>query len=276
MQRNEVMKDSPFMRMLITDRIKVVPSLIGTDLGDVIKSIVVKKYEGKCTQYGYTLPGSVQIYKYSAGHIIAASLNGDVGFTVMFHADVCNPLGGTIVKVKVVNMNKFGILGEYYVEKIPVIEVIIAKNASPVIASDVDLNSVKIGDILDVEVIRTKFELNDQKISAIGKVVNTSSSVSKKNLIANAEDDASDKDANIETDDIDDASTDDDEDKSDNESDEDKEDEDEEEDEEDEDNDDSEPTEGESSEEDEEDDIIIDDDESDIEDDEVEGISDDD
>lgn len=170
-----------FTRMLITDRIKVIPSLIGGDLGEVIKNIAIKKYEGHCSQYGYILAGSLQIYKYSMGQLISASLNGDVVFTVMFYANVCNPLNGTLVKVTVVNMNKFGILGEYTIndghgKKTTVIEVVIARNApsnSSAIASDADLSAVKIGDVLTVEIVNKKFELKDKKISAIGRVVNS-------------------------------------------------------------------------------------------------------
>lgn len=181
-------KDPVFARMLITDRIKVIPSLIGGDLGEVIKNIVIKKYEGHCSQYGYILAGSIQIYKYSMGQLISASLNGDVVFTVMFNANVCNPFNGTLVKVTVVNMNKFGILGEYTIndghgKKTTVIEVVIARNApsnSSAIASDVDLSSVKIGDVLTVEIVNKKFELKDKKISAIGRAVTSATKKTKK------------------------------------------------------------------------------------------------
>lgn len=157
---------SVFVRTLLQDKVKIIPSLLGKNLEHVILNILRKKYEAKCSQYGYIKTDSLAIYKYSMGSIIAPSLNGDIQFTVQFYAHVFNPVIGQIIKAKVVNANKFGILAECE----SFVEIIIAKNTST-LTSDIDLNTVNIGDVINVEILGKKYELNDKKISIVGRAV---------------------------------------------------------------------------------------------------------
>ena len=165
-----------FVRNLLSDKVKLRPADVGKNLPTILQKLVANKFEGKCSQFGYIRPDSVVIHKYSIGHVIATSLNGDIGFTVLFFADVCNPIVGSIIKAKVVNTNKFGILAEYSIKikdksvLTPILEIIIAKNTNT-LASEVDPNTVNVGDVLNIEIIGKKFELNDKKISAIGRIV---------------------------------------------------------------------------------------------------------
>jgi DNA-directed RNA polymerase subunit E'/Rpb7 len=150
----------------LQDRVKIIPSLLGKNLDHVISSILRKKYEAKCSQYGYIQQDTITIYKYSMGSIVSPSLNGDIQFTVQFYANVFNPIVGQIVRAKVVNANKFGVLAECE----SFIEIIIAKNTST-LASDIDLNAVSIGDMINVEILGKKYELNDKRISIVGRAV---------------------------------------------------------------------------------------------------------
>lgn len=159
-----------FTRVLLTDRIKIKPSLLGKNIKNVLQTILVTKYEGRCSHHGYIRSQSISIYKYSVGVIVASSLNGDIQFVVQFYADVCNPLVGSIIKAKVVNANKFAILVECSVNGQGVLEVIIAKQANT-FSSDVDLNLLNKDDIVNVQILGRKYELNDRKISCLGKIV---------------------------------------------------------------------------------------------------------
>jgi hypothetical protein len=85
------------------------------------------------------------------------------------------------------NINKFGILAEAE----NVIEAIIAKN-SVNIQSDIDLDKVRIGDDILIEVVGKKYELNEKKISLIGRVVKDSS-LSRKSLAAPTSDENKNK-----------------------------------------------------------------------------------
>jgi hypothetical protein len=93
-------------------------------------------------------------------------LNGMTQYDVYFHADICNPLLGSTIRCRVSNFNKFGILAEAE----SVIEAVIPKNSID-IHSDIDLEKVRIGDDIIIEVVGKKYELNDKKMCLVGRIV---------------------------------------------------------------------------------------------------------
>jgi DNA-directed RNA polymerase subunit E'/Rpb7 len=168
-----------FMTSILSEKIRLAPHQISKNYRDIITEAIKLKTEGVCTKYGYVLPGSVDIFKISPGIMRMVSLNGDVVYNVQFKADVCNPVIGITLKATIINTNNFGILAETSIKvlddtgktmNIPVIETVITKQGVG-IAGNVDLKALKIGDVINVEVLAKKFELNDKKISVVGKVV---------------------------------------------------------------------------------------------------------
>lgn len=185
-----------FVKSLLRDKVKIKPANLTPDIENVILQILRDKYEGRCSYHGYVRSGSIVIDKCSTGYVQAFSLNGDVIYNVSYFAEVCNPAIGLTVPVKVVNMNKFGILAEAYSRakglSTPVLEVIIAKSMIN-IENEVPLDTVNVGDIINIEIIGKKFELNDKKISVVGRtVVNLNVNVNeghKKAVVAPPHDD---------------------------------------------------------------------------------------
>ena len=165
--------DNVFIRALLTDKVKLKPNQVTKEYAKYILNKLRATYEAKCTYHGYIKPKSIEVSKISVGKSIDGSLNGDAMFNVVYYADVCNPTVGSTVKAKVVNTNMFGILAENGVDIdgtfYPILEIIVAKNSS--VKSDVDLEKIKIGDVVNIEVVGKKFELNDLKITVVGKVI---------------------------------------------------------------------------------------------------------
>jgi DNA-directed RNA polymerase subunit E'/Rpb7 len=155
-----------FVRVLLTDKVKLKPKHVNKNIKTSIEFVLRSKYEAKCSHHGYILQNSITIQKYSAGRVMAVSLNGDVIFNVSYFAKVCNPAIGSIVNARIVNMNKFGILAESKVNNTHILEFVIPTNIQ-----NASVNSVQIGDDIDVEILGKRFELNDKKISVIGKIV---------------------------------------------------------------------------------------------------------
>ncbi len=170
------MADNIFMRMLLSDKVKLEPAFLSKRYKDEVLRRLKLRLEGVCSRHGFIKPNSIQIHKVCMGKVELISLNGNVQFDVSFYADICNPLIGSVIKSKVLNVNKFGILAEAE----GVVEIIIAKNSIG-IQSEVDLNKIRIGDELLVEVVGKKFELNDKKISLIGRVVKDAKAMSHSN-----------------------------------------------------------------------------------------------
>ncbi len=164
-----------FVRSLVRDAVLIKPRFLGVNFRDVIHEQLRTKHEGACSRHGYILSGSIAMHRVSLGHVEAATLNGDVRFDVQYYASICNPPVGSRLAARVINMNKFGLLAHSGVQApdgtfVPVIETIVTRHVTGM-ASEVDLDEVGLGDVINVEILGKKFELRDRKISVIGRVV---------------------------------------------------------------------------------------------------------
>ena len=169
--------DDTFVKSILFERIKLPPKDMHAKYRERIAEILVNKVEGKCTRHGYIKRGSVEVLQVMMGKVEAQLFRGNVVFTVKFRAEVCNPVVGSVIQGKVQNINSFGILcmcgyldGSGKMNY--VLEVIVPKQAfSQKIRSEVELDRVKVGDEVNIEIISKKFELEDKQVSAVGKIV---------------------------------------------------------------------------------------------------------
>ena len=166
---------------MLNDRIKIEPKYLSKSYRTYVTNRLKNSMEGVCTKHGLIKQGSIDVYKVAPGSIELIGLDGSVVFDVYYHAEVCNPLVGSIIKANVVNVNKFGILAE----SAGILEIIVAKN-SVNIAHDsvVNLDTIQIGQTVTVEVVGKKFELGDKKISIVGRVVSTETKVPSTTMTA--------------------------------------------------------------------------------------------
>jgi DNA-directed RNA polymerase subunit E'/Rpb7 len=162
--------------MFFPVRFKTSVQLSPADLHDDFDTIILQKLrktlEGVCSRYGYIKTGSLEIVKRSSGKLMKQHFNGYVYFTVICKGEVCNPAKDMVIEAKVVNKNALGILAESYIEgnTVPVLDIIVPKKTAGII-SEIDIDDISIGDNVFVMVIGKRFQLNDSKISIIGRVV---------------------------------------------------------------------------------------------------------
>jgi DNA-directed RNA polymerase subunit E'/Rpb7 len=186
-----------FVKTLITDVVKLKPNQLGKNYAKHITELVKNRNEGMCTKYGFIRPKSIDIFKISMGQVQPQTLNGYTLFNISFYADVCNPAVETVVKAQVINTNKFGILAQAGIRDndiyLPILEIIIARHAVG-IQSAVDLDKIKVGDVIDIEVIGKKFELYDKKISVIGKIVKSTTKSAAKTKTDDDDEEAEEED----------------------------------------------------------------------------------
>ena len=158
------------------DNIKIHPKYIGKHIEKNILRELKQSKEGICSNHGYIKKNSIRIIKISSGKVEMSTFHGYMNFMVKYSAMVCNPVKGNIVNAIVVNMNNFGILCSSFItedngSKTSILEIIIPKH-SLTIQSDVDLkNSVQINNEVKVQIVGKKYQLYNQKISIIGKIV---------------------------------------------------------------------------------------------------------
>lgn len=159
-----------FTKCLLNERVNLRAHDLNVNIQEHLQKVLAQRLEGKCTQHGYVRPGSVSVQRYSAGTVLMSTLNGDISFRVWLNAEVCLPPVGSVLQARVRNMNRFGVLCEVVDGDKVIVESIIAKSAN-VCASEMDLEQLKQGDAVLVEVLARKFELGDRRISVVGRIV---------------------------------------------------------------------------------------------------------
>lgn len=173
------MNNDSFIPSLLTEKIKLSPKFINKSYKQKILSILIEKNEGKCSKHGYIKKNSIKITKISTGIVETHTLHGFVNFMVQFKALVCNPTNGSVLRCKIINSNNFGILcssgvvddddGTYT----PIMDIIIPKNSIHIKSDNsVNFDELKQDQVINVEIVGKKYEINDSKISAVGKIVN--------------------------------------------------------------------------------------------------------
>lgn len=163
-----------FLPVRFKTSVHLAPKELTLDFTENLIRKLQANLEGICTRHGYVKPGSLEIVRRSVGQFVKQHFNGHLRFDVVCRAEVCNPPQNTIVDAVVKNKNELGVHAECSLRmgenEVPVLDIIIPKRAAG-IQSEVDLNEVDTGDHIFVEVLGKRFQLNDRKISIIGRAV---------------------------------------------------------------------------------------------------------
>lgn len=156
------MADKIYNSQIINKNIKVNISKIGKNINEVLTSMLKQELEGKCIDEGFVKPGSIQIINYSSGLIQGSN----VVFSTNIKLDICNPVEDIEIKCKVKDITKAGIRATLDMDLSPLV-IFIARDHHNF--NDA-FNNTKEGDIINVTIIGTRFELNDTYISVIAEM----------------------------------------------------------------------------------------------------------
>lgn len=152
-----------YMRNVITRKIRLPFTSIGSNIKENLQSKLAVEMEGKCVDEGYIRPDSIHIVSYSAGTI----LGNVVVFHVMLECLICRPVEGQRFRAVVKNVTKAGIRAETKELVSPVV-VFIARDHH---YKSKGFSELKEGEPINVRVIGVRYELNDSYISIIGELV---------------------------------------------------------------------------------------------------------
>jgi DNA-directed RNA polymerase subunit E'/Rpb7 len=159
-----------FMPIKFRSTIQLTPKELSSDFQNVILKKLKNNLENVCSRHGFIKNDSIKIIKRSMGQIKKQHFNGNVMFELQCIAEICNPAQGSIIKCKVKAKNSLGILAEGYYGDVPILEIIIPK-ISAGIKSDINIDTIAIGEEINIEVCGKKFQLYDKHISIIGKAI---------------------------------------------------------------------------------------------------------
>lgn len=159
---------------------------INNSLEEKIKNDV----EGKCNKNGLVLNGSVRILTRDVGYVSKGHFNGNYVYNVTYQLLVCNPSVGVIIPCKIIAKNKIGLMAHFIhflhfnenddnvmnrnidkqFKKYPIVIKIPAELHKP--EQQQYINDLELEEIIYVEVLGRKFDLEDKQISVVAKLSN--------------------------------------------------------------------------------------------------------
>ena len=191
-----------FIPIKFRTTIILTPSEITKDFDSTILTKLKLNYENICSKYGYIKKDTIKIIKRSVGQLKKEHFNANMYFDIICIAEICNPAQGSIIKCKVKAKNLLGVLAEGYYDNIPILQIIIPK-ISAGIQSEINIDTIAIGDEIKIEVCGKKYQLFDKHISIIGRAIKSKPEFIK-NAIINENADEEDNDTTNNEDEIED------------------------------------------------------------------------
>lgn len=141
-------------------------------IDNILENKLKQRLEGKCSKHGFVIPDTVQILSRSMGALERGRFTGDILFHVQAEGTVINPPDGHILQGDIIRKNKMGL----YVNYKDAIRVIIPRDVN--IGND-EFESVEIGEVVRVEIKKSRFQVNDEYILSVGLFKGRSSKSSK-------------------------------------------------------------------------------------------------
>jgi len=178
-----------FIPIKFRTTIILTPSEITKDFENTILTKLKINYENICSKYGYIKKDTIKIIKRSVGQLKKEHFNANVYFDVICIAEICNPAQGSIIKCKVKAKNSLGVLAEGYYDNIPILQIIIPK-ISAGIQSEINIETIAIGDEVKIEVCGKKYQLFDKHISIIGRAIKNKDEYIKTSIVDDIDDDS--------------------------------------------------------------------------------------
>lgn len=162
-------------------------------IDDVLEAKLKQRLEGRCSKHGFVIPDSIKLLSRSMGFLERGRFTGDLLFHVQAEGTVLNPPDGHILEGDIIRKNKMGL----YVNHRDAIRVIVPRDVN--IGND-EFESVEIGEIVRVEIKKSRFQVNDEYILSVGLFKGRTTKKNSKGLRANiaVDEDETDNDSVVE------------------------------------------------------------------------------
>jgi DNA-directed RNA polymerase subunit E'/Rpb7 len=120
-----------------------------------------KKLERKCSVHGYVLPDTLKLLSRSNGLLENGRFTGNIIYYVQAQGRVYNPANGTPLVGKVLKKNNMGL----YVIYKDAIRILVPRDLH---IGDDDYDSVEVGETIQIEIRKSRFQVNDPFILSVG------------------------------------------------------------------------------------------------------------
>jgi DNA-directed RNA polymerase subunit E'/Rpb7 len=132
-----------------------------TDLDGLLLQKLSTRMENKCSRHGFILPGSMKILSRSMGYVEKGRFTGDIIFHIQAEGKVLNPPAGLTLEGVVIRKNKMGM----YVSYNDAIRIILPRDLH---IGDETFEAVQVGASVNVEIQKSRFQVNDAYILSVG------------------------------------------------------------------------------------------------------------
>lgn len=146
-----------------------------TSIDSILLQKLQAKFEGRCSRHGFVVPSTMTILSRSMGTIEKGRFTGTIAFHVQAEGQVLNPPDGIIVEGEVTRKNKMGM----YVSYQGAIEIIVPRDMH---LGMKEFEEVEIGEKVQVEIKKARFQVNDPYILAVGVFLKTLGRAPKVNV----------------------------------------------------------------------------------------------
>jgi DNA-directed RNA polymerase subunit E'/Rpb7 len=119
------------------------------------------KLEGKCSSSGWVIPNSLKLLSRSMCQHMSGQFTGDMITWVQAEGSVIYPRDGDVVKGVVTKKNKMGLFVDYQ----NAMQIMVPRDLH---IGNSEFDAVRIGDEIDVEIKKSKYQINDQFILSVG------------------------------------------------------------------------------------------------------------
>ena len=147
------------------ERVPITPKELNRLSDDTAETILLEKLrtklENRCSKHGFVIPGSLEIISRSMGLVEVGRFTGDVVYQVQAQGKVLNPSDGLLLTCEVLKKNKMGI----YVEYKDAIRVLLPRDLH---IGNIEFDALVIGDKIEVEIKKSRFQVNDPYILCVG------------------------------------------------------------------------------------------------------------
>jgi hypothetical protein len=154
----------------------------GSSIDDILTVKLIDMIEGKCSEHGFVLPGSIKIISRSMGYYEHARFTGDAVYFIKASGKVLYPADGIHVTGEVIRKNKLGL----YVLHRNALRIQVPRDLH---IGNEEFDRVEIGDTVEVELKKSRFQINDPFILTNGifhKITSSIVPTEVKNEVVNA------------------------------------------------------------------------------------------
>ena len=150
------MESTAFFERKLTVTPKELNQIRDKPIETILHDQLKKNIDGKCSEHGFVLRNSIKIISRSMGYY-DQSYTGETSYFVKAEAKVVNSVDDTRIIAEVIRKNKMGLYANFR----DALRIIVPRDLH---LGNEEFESVQIGDKIEIELKKSKFQINDPYI----------------------------------------------------------------------------------------------------------------